>query len=54
MNPFQPFIKQADEQHLWEKILTLNRNDFLKIGETTDTNVYYVELCRFRLGVVRE
>ncbi len=54
MNPFQPFIKQADEQHLWEKTLTLNRNDFLKIGETTDTNVYYVVGGCLRIFVLDE
>ncbi len=34
--------KRLECEQLWEKSKEVNRNEFLKISDTTDTNLYYV------------
>jgi CRP/FNR family transcriptional regulator, anaerobic regulatory protein len=43
------------EQHnLFEKTVECNRNDFLKVGGTIDSQVYYIESGSFKVYVLNE
>lgn len=41
-NPIETILQRLDAADLWEKDIKLKRKDFLKLGGTTDTNIYYV------------
>lgn len=42
MNPIEILKERLDEAQLWEKEITLARNEFLKVKGSKDTNLYYV------------
>jgi len=33
---------QIEHQNLWDKMLVLKGNEYLKVKGTTDTNIYYI------------
>ena len=39
---------------LFDKIITLERNEYLKVKESIDTNIYYIESGSLRIFVVDE
>ncbi|PWJ44608.1 Crp/Fnr family transcriptional regulator [Sediminitomix flava] len=49
MQLFQEFINQLNEESLWEKKLILNRNEYLKVKGSTDTNIYYIKSGSLRI-----
>lgn len=40
------------ESNLFKKTITLSRNEFLKVGNTIDTNVYFIEQGSLRIFVL--
>lgn len=42
MNHIEIFKQKLEEQDLWEEEITLERNQFLKVSGSIDTNFYYV------------
>lgn len=51
--PSQPsgILKVLLENDLFEKEIVLKRNEFLKIGGTTDTNIYYISEGSLRIYI---
>jgi len=47
-------IQKIDQQHLWEKEITLKRNEYLKVKGTIDTNLYYVKSGSLRIFLLDE
>ena len=45
-------IQKIEEGDLWEKQLTLNRNEFLKVAGSIDTNLYFVVNGSIRIFVI--
>lgn len=54
MNLISQLIELINHHELWEKDVTLNRNDFLKENGSTDTNLYLVIDGSVRIFVVDE
>ncbi|CAM3938735.1 Crp/Fnr family transcriptional regulator [Flavobacterium antarcticum] len=54
MNPIPHFIQQLNDQHLWDTELSLKRNEYLKVKDTTDTNLYFVVSGALRIYIVEE
>lgn len=54
MNPVEILVRKMEEEGLWEKELALDRNEFLKVKGSTDTNLYYVVSGSLRIFVVDE
>tara|TARA_R110000868_G_scaffold87122_2_gene243875 strand:- start:988 stop:1524 length:537 start_codon:yes stop_codon:yes gene_type:complete len=54
MNPILNFIAQIEARNLWDKSLTLSRNEFLKVQGSTDTNLYYIVSGSLRIYVLDE
>lgn len=48
------FINEIEQQGLWKAPVTIKRNDFLKQGNTIDTNLYFVVRGSFRVFVIDE
>jgi CRP-like cAMP-binding protein len=42
MNSIAALADKIEEQNLWHKELHLSRNEYLKMADTTDTNLYYI------------
>jgi CRP-like cAMP-binding protein len=42
MNPIAALTQKIDEQGLWHQELHLARSEYLKMADTTDTNLYYI------------
>lgn len=42
MNTIAALAETIEEQNLWHKEVQLNRNEYLKMADTTDTNLYYI------------
>lgn len=45
-------IQQIEEHRLWEKTLILKRYEYLKVGGTVDTNLYYILNGSLRIFVI--
>ena len=54
MNPILNLIEQLNRQNLWEKEITLQRNEYLKVKGSVDTNIYLVESGSLRIYVLDE
>ncbi len=54
MNPIHILSNQIDELNLWESKISLKRNDFLKMGGSKDTKLYYVLSGSLRMFVMDE
>ena len=54
MNPILNFIAQIEARNLWDKSLTLSRNEFLKVQGSIDTNLYYIVSGSLRIYVLDE
>ncbi len=42
MNSIAALASTIEEQQLWLKTVHLSRNEYLKMADTTDTNLYYI------------
>ncbi len=57
MNPIATLVEQIELEQLWQTQVTVTRQEFLKVGGTTDTRLYFVEqgtLHVFRLDDGKE
>lgn len=54
MNYIKILIDRITEQGLWEKERTIERNEFLKVSGSTDTNLYHVIDGSFRIFTITE
>ena len=54
MNPIEVLAGKIEEQNLWEKEISLNRNDYLKVQGSMDTNLYFIVSGSLRIFVVDE
>ena len=54
MNPLQNLIDALSHENVWREGPTLSRNEFLKQGESIDTNLYYVNSGSLRIFVIDE
>ncbi|HFC01109.1 MAG TPA: Crp/Fnr family transcriptional regulator [Phaeodactylibacter sp.] len=52
MNLIQTLTHQIEVSRLWQKQITINRNEYLKRGGTTDTNLYFVAQGSLRIFVM--
>ena len=54
MNPTNLLLQQIEDNRLWERELSLDRNEFLKVAGSVDTNVYFVISGSLRIFVIDE
>lgn len=54
MNLIDALYTKIETQNLWEKELSLERNDYLKVSGSVDTNLYYVTEGSLRIFVIDE
>ncbi|WP_442267402.1 Crp/Fnr family transcriptional regulator [Tenacibaculum sp. ZS6-P6] len=54
MNLVTNFIKKIDQQNLWDNELVLNRNEYLKVKGSIDTNLYFIVSGSLKIYVVEE
>lgn len=54
MNPIHQLITKIEQSDLWEKQVTLDRNEFLKVKGSIDTNLYFVVSGTLRIFIVDE
>lgn len=54
MNPLEQIKAEIDRLNLWEKTMVLNRNDYLKVAGSIDTNLYFVVSGSLRIFVISE
>jgi CRP-like cAMP-binding protein len=54
MNPIQTLIDNISNAALWEKEITLERNAYLKVKGSIDTNIYLVVSGSLRIFVIDE
>jgi CRP-like cAMP-binding protein len=54
MNLVERLIEKIEEQGLWEKTLELERNEFLKVQGSKDTNLYLILSGSLRMFFVDE
>lgn len=52
MNPISKLIENINKEALWDKELTLDRNAFLKVKGSIDTNLYLVCSGSLRIYVI--
>jgi CRP-like cAMP-binding protein len=52
MNPISTLIEEINNQNLWSKELELNRNEYLKVKGSVDTNLYLVVKGSLRIFVL--
>ena len=54
MNPISIVIDKLSNKDLWEKEITLERNEYLKVKGSIDTNIYLVISGSLRIFVIDE
>ena len=54
MNPISKLIDKISNENLWDKEIRLERNDYLKVKGSIDTNIYLVKSGSLRIFVVDE
>ncbi len=54
MNPISNLIEKINRQDLWDKELILERNEYLKVKGSIDTNIYLVVEGALRIFVIDE
>lgn len=52
MNPIQKLLNSISNQNLWNKEIELQRNEYLKVSGTIDTNIYLVLEGSIRIFVL--
>lgn len=46
--------RRIDLENLWEKSLTIERNEYLKVAGTADSNLYYIESGSLKIFIINE
>lgn len=54
MNPISNLIDKINSQQLWDREIELDRNEYLKVKGSIDTNIYLVKSGSLRIFVVDE
>lgn len=54
MNPITNLIDKINNENLWDKAIELERNEYLKVKGSIDTNIYLVISGSLRIFVVDE
>ena len=54
MNPISNMIESINKKELWDKELEIERNEYLKVKGTVDTNIYFVKSGSLRIFVLDE
>lgn len=54
MNPIKELYDRIEKQSLWEKNISLKRNEYLKVAGTTDTNLYYISSGSLKIYIINE
>ncbi len=54
MNPLLKFINSINSENLWDKEIELERNEYLKVSGSIDTNIYFVIQGSLRIFVIDE
>jgi len=54
MDPADELTNKMEDHGLWEKKLTLSRNEYLKTAGSVDTNIYYVMEGALRVFLIAE
>ncbi|MCK8521923.1 Crp/Fnr family transcriptional regulator [Aquimarina sp. D1M17] len=54
MNPISNLIEKINRQDLWDRELILERNEYLKVKGSIDTNIYLVVEGALRIFVIDE
>ncbi|UAM99693.1 Crp/Fnr family transcriptional regulator [Polaribacter litorisediminis] len=54
MNPITNLIDKINEQNLWDREIALERNEYLKVKGSIDTNIYLVINGSLRIFVIDE
>ena len=54
MNPITSLVENIEHKGLWTKVLELDRNQYLKVKGSKDTNLYWVVQGSLRVYVVEE
>jgi len=52
MNPISTLLERMHAADLWDKEITLERNAYLKVKGSIDTNLYFVESGSLRIFVI--
>lgn len=54
MNPIALLAKKIEDNNLWEKDIVIQRNAYLKVKGSIDTNLYFVVSGSLRIYVIEE
>lgn len=54
MKEAQLLIETIENQHLWHKEVEINRNEYLKVKGSIDTNLYFIEEGSLRIYLIDE
>ncbi|GGZ77322.1 Crp/Fnr family transcriptional regulator [Algibacter mikhailovii] len=54
MNPINILIEKIEDENLWQKVIHLERNEYLKVKGSIDTNIYLVVQGSLRIFVIDE
>lgn len=54
MNAIRTLYDCINQENGWEKDITLKRNEYLKVGGSTDTNIYYVLSGSLKVFIIDE
>jgi CRP-like cAMP-binding protein len=46
--------RRIDLENLWEKSFTIERNEYLKVAGTADSNLYYIESGSLKIFIINE
>lgn len=46
--------KHIEQQGLWDKTITINRNAYLKVAGTIDTNLFYIVSGSLKISIIDE
>ncbi len=52
MNIIEELYKQIERQNLWDKKISLKRNDYLKVAGTTETNLFYIISGSLKISIL--
>lgn len=54
MKEFTLLIEKLDSLDLWEKVISVPRNEYLKVKGSIDTNLYFIKDGALRIFVINE
>ncbi len=52
MNVINELYKRIEEQNLWDKKISLKRNEYLKVSGTTETNLFYITSGSLKISMM--